>query len=583
MMEDNRRDPSSEFDSEYIDQLFSAGRTPAKQESPSAPAPQPEPDPEPAAAEPPKPAEPAAKPFPKPLLILIAIALLGVGFLLGWLARGGREVQGAASTNTSTTAPTYDFGYIYTEPSTDPGIAVDYAAMSTKQLADIAIRIRELSSYGAPNSKKTLTVHVYQDLRFANPVLLELACRPDAVEQLTVAATTASDLDSFYAASALIRYYTVHLGFDSVTDLNVTPECQWLHSEDAYIRVFEYTEAPLVTHTFTQATIFDFQGTVFMLEGERFEDHEDDPNFWYRLELTLEVDEDQIVSMPYPSLSWRGSSNTWVTVQRYDKGWFVYGYAAGKTTLSVSIQPYGNPHEIQLIVSPVPGDEESPAAFAQCFLDQAAALQALSSMNADKKLQNYPIVSAVLEKPGCISVLLNLAQATNDYENDLPYPGRKNVLVSLLSNSFFSRKMTMSESRALRALCDYGKYLDPTSLSEPAIVETAEGFILTGLPGLHVGDKPENLKDIPLSEMNYWAYVPLTEDVIMLQQPNWDLGITANSTCVAGAWPVRDSNDQLAGWVVSGQLKWDDLLHLDLLQGNGTVFSTSIRAEPLNT
>ena len=580
MMEDNRRDPSSDFDSEYIDQLFSVGRTPAKQESPSAPAPQPEP--EPVVPETPATIEPVDKPFPKALLVLIAIALWGIGFLIGWFARGGRPPQEEAST--TTTQPTSTWINIDTVPSTDSGIAVDYAAMSTKQLADIAIRIRELSSYGAPNSKRTLTVHVYQDLRFANPVLLELARRPDAVEQLTAAATTASDLDSFYAASALIRYYTVHLGFDSVTDLNVTPECQWLHSEDAYIRVFEYTEAPLVTHTFTQATIFDFQGTVFMLEGERFEEHEDDPNFWYRLELTLEVDEDQIVSMPYPSLSWSGSSSdTWVTVQRYDKGWFVYGYAAGKTTLSVSIQPYGNPHEIQLIVSPVPGDEESPAAFAQCFLDQAAALQSLSAMNADKKLQNYPIVSAVLEKPGCISVLLNLAQATNDYENDLPYPGRKNALDSLLSNSFFSRKMTISESHALRALRDYGKYLDPTSLPEPAIVETAEGFILTGLPGLHVGDKPENLKDIPLSEMNYWAYVPLTEDVIMLQQSNWDLGITANSTCVAGAWPVRDSNDQLAGWVISGQLKWDCLLHLDLLQGNGTVFSTSIHAEPLNT
>ena len=160
-----------EIDAAYIDQLLSAPVVPKKE-------PEPQPEPEPVVSEPPAPAEPAAKPFPKPLLLLIAIALLGVGFLLGWLARGDREVQGAASTNTSTTAPTYDFGYIYTEPSTDSGIAVDYASMSTKQLTDIAIEIPELISFAGVADYLHLTVQSYETLKSKYPVLGELEQRP---------------------------------------------------------------------------------------------------------------------------------------------------------------------------------------------------------------------------------------------------------------------------------------------------------------------------------------------------------------------------------------------------------------------
>ena len=579
MMEDNRRDPSSEFDSEYIDQLFSAGRTPAKQESPSAPAPQPEPDPEPAAAEPPKPAEPAAKPFPKPLLILIAIALLGVGFLLGRLPGSHRHDLPATDPSGQTSA------HIQTAPSTDSGIAVDYTSMSTRHLADIASQIQQLSSYGMPNSSKTLSINIYQQLKYANPVLVELEQRKDAVTQLSAAAASATDRNASYAASALIRYYIVYLGFNAENTQGTAPASQWLCDDNTYFRIYEYIEAPLVTHTFSQSTIFDFKGTLFELEDGFIEDYGNDPNFWYRIEPLQDISEDQQAYIRNPMLSYQGAGNdAWLSCRRYDKGWFVYGYAAGKTAISFTIEFRGSTHDIHLIVSPVPGDGESPAAFAQCFLDQVQTLQRLPNLNPDKKLKNYPIMEAVLKQPGAITALLNLAQSSSAWVDNKPNSGSgKNLILPLLDTADFRNRMTISESRALQALCGYGKYLDPTSLSEPAIVETAEGFILTGLPGLHVGDKPENLKDIPLSEMNYWAYVPLTEDVIMLQQPNWDLEITLRYSGLAGAWPVYDSNDQLAGWVISGQLKWDDLLHLDLLQGNGTVFSTSIHAEPLNT
>ena len=172
-----------EIDAAYIDQLLSAPVVPKKE-----PAPQPEPTPEPVVTEPSPPAEPAAKPLSKPLLILIAIALLGTGFLLGRLPLPNPEPQPIDSTPTNAwdsdtepplTLPSPD-GYV-----TEPGIAVDYAAMSTKQLTDIAIQIPELKVFGNPTISMQLTPAIYEELKTENPVLAELEQRLDAVEQLT--------------------------------------------------------------------------------------------------------------------------------------------------------------------------------------------------------------------------------------------------------------------------------------------------------------------------------------------------------------------------------------------------------------
>ena len=579
MMEDNRRDPSSEFDSGYIDQLFSAGRTPAKQESPLAPAPQPEPDPEPAAAEPPKPAEPAAKPFPKPLLILIAIALLGIGFLLGRLPGSHRHDFPATDPSGQTSA------HIQTAPSTDSDIAVDYTAMSTRHLADIASQIQQLSSYGMPNSSKTLSINIYQQLKYANPVLVELEQRKDAVTQLSAAAASATDRNASYAASALIRYYIVYLGFNAENTQGTAPASQWLCDDNTYFRIYEYIEAPLVTHTFSQSTIFDFKGTLFELEDGFIEDYGNDPNFWYRIEPLQDISENQQAYIRNPMLSYQGAGNdAWLSCRRYDKGWFVYGYASSKTAISFTIEFSGSTHDIHLIVSPVPGDGESPAAFAQCFLDQVQTLQRLPNLNPDKKLKNYPIVEAVLKQPGAITALLNLAQSSSAWVDNEPNSGSgKNLIVPLLDTADFRNRMTPAESRAFTVLKTQTMYLETDMLFAPAILETAEGFVLADMPGYRLGDMPKNLTDIPISEINCWASVLLTEGAYILQQPNWDLEITLRYSGLAGAWPVYDSNDQLVGWIISGKMTGSCYMDLKLLQGDTTISQTGLHAYPSKT
>ena len=80
--------------------------------------------------------------------------------------------------------------------------------------------------------------------------------------------------------------------------------------------------------------------------------------------------------------------------------------------------------------------------------------------------------------------------------------------------------------------------------------------------------------------MNYWAYVPLTESAIILQQSNWDLALNNTGQNVAGVWPVYDGSDRLAGWIISSHVTWPTHLTLLLLQGDATVASSSLLAVP---
>ena len=251
MMEDNRRDPSSEFDSEYIDQLFSARRTPAE---PASPAPIPEaPNPEPESApEPPKPRRNTAP------LLLAAVGLLLLGFLIGALATREKQPENVTTPPATTLAP--HFGFI---PS--------YETWSTDSLAVAATELPIL--WDIP-----VTQENFEALAEYYPVLEILADRNDALDALQKISETGNASDAVQWLTQYINNFIPQL-----------PHCKWLQLEDSHFKIFEFTVAPNMsvmtspTANGTTKTVLEFYGHLFVVEGEP-EILKEECNFWFLLE-----------------------------------------------------------------------------------------------------------------------------------------------------------------------------------------------------------------------------------------------------------------------------------------------------------
>ena len=559
------------IDIDYIDKLLSTYSP-----EPEKPAPVPEEPQQPAVAEeavPAQPEAPAQESAATPqktslsLVLLTAVVCLLAGILLGRLTAPKPQPEPVDPTPTASTAP------VVTRP---PNIAVDYASMSTKQLTDIAIEISELNSFAGVSDYLHLTDQSYKALRSKYPVLIELEQRPDAVEQLTFYNLVSSSLYGNPAATALIEYYVNYLGFDRYPPVvEVVPDCEWVLQDSELFTVYEYTKAPSVYFMMDEGgsgvtTVFDFDGCEFYLRGN-IDAPAGNANFWYRMELKPDGFGFASVPDPAPELTWiTPSSSAWVTWQKSDQGWFIYGYTPAKADLTFTVYPSGNARTIQLTVSPVPASGE-PADIAQCVLDQALTLQVLSFKNPEKDLATYPIVEAVLEQPGGISALLNLTQRNHPSMYSSVIDLRFSYTLSLLELPVFQDRMTANEREAFQLLSgDSNVYLDLYDPLVPTVLETAEGLVLKERPDLRVGEKPGILHDIPVSEMDYWVYAPLTEGAMILRQPDWDLDVTTppGSNSVFGAWPVYNTDDQLTGWIISGNQSNLRSLLLSLMQGD---------------
>ena len=565
-MENDRHDPLPEFDPAYIDQLLSADNPVTKKEPRQTNTAE-----ETVPAQPEAPAqEPAATPQKTSLrlALLIAVVCLLAGFLLGRLTAPKPQPEPADPTPTASTAP------VVTRP---PNIAVDYASMSTKQLTDIAIEISELNSFAGVSDYLHLTDQSYQALRSKYPVLIELEQRPDAVEQLTFYNLVSSSLYGNPAATALIEYYVNYLGFDRYPPAEeVIPACEWVLQDSKLFTVYEYTKAPSVYFMMDKCgsgvtTVFNFDGCEFYLRGN-MDAPADNANFWYRMELKPDGFGFASVPDPAPELTWISpSSSAWVTWQKSDQGWFIYGYTPAKADLTFTVYPSGNKQDIVLTISPPPEAVTDPADLAQSIFDQAVTLQRLSTMNSGKDLATYPIVEAVLAQPGGISALLNLIQSNYPSMYSSVIDLRFSYTLSLLKLPAFQDRMTTNEREAFQLLSgDSNVYLDLYDPLVPTVLETAEGLVLKERPDLWIGEKPENLSDIPVSEMDYWIYAPLTEGAMILRQPDWDLYVMTppGSNSVFGAWPVYNTDDQLTGWIISGNQSDLRSLLLSLMQGD---------------
>lgn len=563
-----RRDPLPDFDTSYIDQLLSASNPSVKKETPRQPAAPTTPKPaKPVTpAKPVKPAEPTEPEEPffpeenkRPviyLLLLTAVVCLLAGFFLGrWTVKANPDPDGTLG--------------IYNSGGTDPGIAEDYTAMSTEQLVNIAVRISELSSYGSPVASTTLPLDVYRNLRLENPVLTELEQRPDAITELQAFTSRVSLAQHRFAANALISYYSRYQsdGPDIDPGISVTPAaaCQWVQSEDEYVTIYEFTEAPNVTYGQVAGllgsesrTQFDFGGAVFLLDGQEIFS-KGQPNFWFCVELK---DNAYAVLSEYPQpqiakkeLLLGPNDGSWTSIRRYENGWFVYGYTAKATELSFFFQPSDDDGLHCVTMTAFPDWELiTTRSVAETALTCELFLIDLESLNPDRNIAEYPLMVDLLSRENGITYLLQFAAGEGSSK--------------LFSMPALRNQMTDAELAALEVLTGQTNYMNAFIHQTPLLMETPNGIQPSNPADYHVKSIPLSLQNIPLSEMNCWIYVALSSGAQTLYQSSWDLEAKLPPGHTVGVWKLYDSNNQLTGWIVSGKLTESDMIWLRLVNGN---------------
>ena len=573
-----RRDPLPDFDTSYIDQLLSANNPSAKKEAPrqqAAPT-TPKPAKPVTPAKPVKPAEPTEPEEPffpgenrRPviyLLLLIAVVCLLAGFFLGrWTVKANPDSDETLGT------------YIYNSGGTNPGIAEDYTAMSTEQLVNIAVRISELSSYGSPVASTTLPPDVYRNLRLENPVLTELEQRPDAISELQAFTSRLSPAKHLFAAKALISYYNKYLsdGPDIDPGISVTPAaaCQWIQSEDEYVTIYEFTEAPKVTYRQVAGllgsesrTQFDFGGATFLLEGqETFSKGQ--PNFWFCVNLK---DNAYAILSEYPQpriakqeLLLGPNDGSWTSIRRYESGWFVYGYTSKAAELSFFFEPSNNVSLHCVTMTAFPDWESiTTRVLAETVLQCKELIYALGSNNPEQDIAGHPLIREILSREDGITYLLQAAAGERSSK--------------LFSVPALRNQMTDAELAALEVLTGQTNYMNVLIHRTPLLTETPNGIQPSNPTDYHVGSTPLSLRNIPLSEMNCWIYVSLSSGALTLYQSNWDLEANVSPGHTVGVWKIYNNYNQLTGWIVSGKLTESDMIWLRLVKDNTLLQKTDV-------
>ena len=565
-MENKQQDSLPEFDSEYIDQLFSSGNPVKKKATPKAAEPE---KPKPSAPKKPKPSVPKAPEKPKEpdvttdpapktqpfnrVVILIAAACLLVGFFLGRLSLPNPEPG----------SPTQPSTGIATFPNS-PDIAVDYASMSTQQLVSIAVQIPELVVYGSPTASVTLTRTIYWAIRSQNPVLAELEQRPDAITMLTDKASTSTLSSEIYSANTLVSYYTL---LDNVP--STAADCQWKVAEDGYVTIYEYTEAPKISYISTgqnNYTIFEFGENNYMLTGnDLMSSNQGEPNFWFRIER-----QPDLISIPEGQSRPRlgianldglsSTSGSWVKIQHYDKGWFVYGYAKKPVEVSFSfssrIASISHQHDVVLTAFP-DWESETTRVAANTVLECQQLIEDIELYNPDKDWTEYPMVAELLTREDGITQLLQLSDQRD---------------TGLLRR--FQPWMTNEELEAMQLIIDGAGYMDPIVLSRCPLAESDGAFYVTDMVNCYVS-KPTG-SPISLSYMNCWIYVPLTGGGQLLYQNAWKLEAKMGGSDLT-VWKLYDNDThKLIGWLASGTMPETEAIWLRLVEGNTLLEKQSI-------
>ena len=533
MMEDNRRDPSSEFDSEYIDQLFSAGRTPAE---PASPAPIPEePNPEPESA--PEPLKPRRNTAP---LLLAAVGLLLLGFLIGALATREKQPENVTTPPATTLAP--HFGFI---PS--------YETWSTDSLAVAATELPIL--WDIP-----VTQENFEALAEYYPVLEILADRNDALDALQKISETGNASDAVQWLTQYINNFIPQL-----------PHCKWLQLEDSHFKVFEFTVAPNMsvmtspTANGTTKTVLEFYGHLFVVEGEP-EILKEECNFWFLLEKK-EGSNAKLDTEYFQIYNETSIPDARIDFLPCEEGWIVCGYAPAHANIDLQYTTLGTYNLWLMTSQPLPEDLSTEE-----LLQETLRLLVFQRYLVDTKSVNFhyhPLMAALLEREDLIPTALQMAKNNKQ--------GSYGILMGLLAHESVQEKMTDTQKNALKML-EAKRYWSGCLFysSRPAMAITGE-YAVCDIYYLSAADA----KIIRDTAADHWFFFALSSGAIELNDGSWTLEIEEQGFSVEKAnilfWPAYHSRGDYAqvGWLIAVQGETPHLLRLTIRDGHGNILDAT--------
>ena len=543
-MENSRKDSLPEFDSEYIDQLFSSEKTPVAQDPPVAPTPaEPEPEQEPATT-----AQTVKR--PNPLLLLAAAGLLILGFLIGSLF-GREKTPATATTPPATTPPAAtlppQFGFI---PS--------YETWSTDSLALMATELPIL--WDAP-----VTQENFAALSRQFPVLKVLADRNDALDALQKIGKTGKAAE---AARWLTDYITAYVPY--------IPPCRWLQLDDIHFEVYEFTAAPTVavvlptTANGSTKTLLQFDGDFFVVDGEP-EILKEECNFWFLLEKK-EGSNAKLDTEYFQIYNDTNVPDARIDFLPCEEGWIVCGYAPVNVNIDLQYNTLGTNHLWLMPSQPLPDGLSTEELLRETL--KLPTFQRYLCGTKPANFQYHPLMAALLERDDLISTALQMAKNSAQ--------GYYDILMVLLAHESVYAQMTETQKNAFEML-EAKRYWSGSRFygSRPALAITGE-YAVCDTYYLSASDA----KTIRDTEADHWFLFGLSSGAIELNDGSWTLEIEeqGSSTLVPGTekanillWPAYHSRGDYAqvGWLIAVQGETPYLLRLTIRDGRGNILDAA--------
>lgn len=484
-------------------------------------------------------------------------------------------------------------------PAEDPGIATDYASMSTEALVRIAAAIPALSQIGSPTSSTILDASVYNNLCTQNPVLLELEQRPDAISQLRIWTLSISDSSQVAAARTLLSYYS---GLADTTE-STTPtepeefqqEIGWITSYIGAFTIVEFSEAPLYgTWQDTKPTMVTKQTMIF---GDKTfvldyaTDWLAESNFWFYFkpnvggEYFLDQCDIEVQINGTAAALYNGDAKLAVSLYSdaagQPEGYLLYGITQEHLTFRLSFTaatPSGGTHTASTYCNVYPPFREdwSTRELLQYVYETTNSLH----YTPDRTQYNYLPMKLLYEREDFIATALQIHLE----ENQADYVEAGSIMYwirDLMEDLRIQAMMTDGEKEAWERI-SAGEYFTSKYLygETPNLnpVETREEIEEPSYLDYFVGPEPDVLKNIPAEERNFHIVLPLSPAGCVLATDQWYMEAEPldGAEGTVGVLPYYDPADgtTLLGWIVTGKLPWNSRVEVRLCLGDKGVLQT---------